>query len=527
MKKTFIIIISSICFLSLFASTKVGATEINYNITGNSEATEILDTNNTNELPEYYSSVELGYVSSVKQQSGNICWAYSGISAFESLMLKNNCFSTDLDVNNLDLWATPRENGDGWQRTTLTPGYGLITMGYLTSWSGPVDINQNKLNLGATAIKYLSKEDKTAIKQAIMQNGAIVADYNSVSSGANTENTTFCINEPVSTISGHSVNIVGWDDNYDKNNFNPAYAPANNGAWLCKNSWGNYNSLGGYFWISYEDYYLMNTDIFGVAYSVDNYHIIGEKESIYQNEEFGATYEFNYVVGEDLTYFSVFDFSQKGNVLDKVVFESTAVGAEYNIFYTPVNENKPVDDKNRWHKLASGTVDYKGYICCDINNLVVSQCTGAIAIQINTEKINQGISETNANYVQNSIGVCEWLKNKNTMIFTQQGEQGECFLTYDNKIIDLTDFYKKMDDPIGGTFVIKTITCDTVNTTTLGDVNFDQKININDVTLIQRHLVGYINNFMEHQAKNSDYNNDGTIDIRDITAIQKHLVGIT
>ena len=62
---------------------------------------------------------------------------------------------------------------------------------------------------------------------------------------------------------GHAVELVGWDDNFPKENFkyDPNYPPKGNGAWLCKNSWGYYGdgdastdqNGNGYFWISYYD----------------------------------------------------------------------------------------------------------------------------------------------------------------------------------------------------------------------------------------------------------------------------------
>ena len=68
----------------------------------------------------------------------------------------------------------------------------------------------------------------------------------------------------------HAVTIVGWDDNYPKENFVEGHNPPENGAWLVKNSWGSaqrdFPNKGpgwgiedangvntGYFWLSYYD----------------------------------------------------------------------------------------------------------------------------------------------------------------------------------------------------------------------------------------------------------------------------------
>ena len=50
----------------------------------------------------------------------------------------------------------------------------------------------------------------------------------------------------------HGVLIIGWDDNYSKDNF--VYEkPENDGAWLVLNSWGSSWGNNGTGWISYED----------------------------------------------------------------------------------------------------------------------------------------------------------------------------------------------------------------------------------------------------------------------------------
>ena len=56
--------------------------------------------------------------------------------------------------------------------------------------------------------------------------------------------------DDTSKTTNHSVLIVGWDDNYSASNFNSKCRPSSDGAWLIRNSWGDCNSMGGYFWIS-------------------------------------------------------------------------------------------------------------------------------------------------------------------------------------------------------------------------------------------------------------------------------------
>ena len=56
--------------------------------------------------------------------------------------------------------------------------------------------------------------------------------------------------------SNHAVVVVGWDDNFSKDNFNTP-APGN-GAWIIRNSWvtGDFDSrqaYNGYFYLSYYD----------------------------------------------------------------------------------------------------------------------------------------------------------------------------------------------------------------------------------------------------------------------------------
>ncbi len=54
-----------------------------------------------------------------------------------------------------------------------------------------------------------------------------------------------------SSSANHGVAIVGWDDNYSKDNFGTT--PPGDGAWIVKNSWGTQLGDGGYVYVSYYD----------------------------------------------------------------------------------------------------------------------------------------------------------------------------------------------------------------------------------------------------------------------------------
>ena len=101
--------------------------------------------------------------------------------------------------------------------------------------------------------------DREAAKKVIMENGALGIGYydnegkiHEPSNYNGTYNSYYC---PTPETSNHSVTVVGWDNNFSKENFNST--PEGDGAWLIRNSWGgvngNENNHYGYFWISYYD----------------------------------------------------------------------------------------------------------------------------------------------------------------------------------------------------------------------------------------------------------------------------------
>ena len=209
---------------------------------------------NDTEIPSYFSLVDLGYVTPVKDQGpdGN-CWAFATIGTLESVILKNLGIETDLSENNLN----NLENRFAYYGANIEPnigGYEYFSIGYLTSWLGPVyeiddpythssSVSQIFENIFQVQnIAYLpseSLEDYEVIKKALMDHGAL---YSSIYTTDEVEQYQDVISE-----SNHIVAIVGWDDDKEIQN-----APGK-GAWIVRNSWGDKWGYDGYFYVSYYD----------------------------------------------------------------------------------------------------------------------------------------------------------------------------------------------------------------------------------------------------------------------------------
>lgn len=484
--------------------------------------------NTKNDIPSAYSSVELGIVNSPKSQKYNDCWIYSSLSVLETKLLKKDFTANNFSAEHMNLWATTKSNGKGWQRNVTSDGYAFTALGYLCSWQGGIEQSDYDtlaekytpdkdlsafVNYGVTAIKYLDDCTQEEIKQEIMDNGSIYAAYSHSPYYENNDRTAYFCPQGSPKSTGHAIAIVGWDDNYSKENFKAinGVLPENDGAWLVKNSWGDYNTLNGYFWLSYEDSYLFSST-FKYNFAVEDVTEITDDVKLMQNEIYGATYEFNYINDDSVTYLNLFNFSEGYNKLDSVMFETTAKNSDYEIYYVPAENKIPVSDETKWTKLNSGKVPYSGYLNIDTNDFDLPVTYGAIAVKI--KKNNES--------GKNTIGVGEWLNKSNGQFaFINESQKGESFIYQNGTMTDLLDWYKmERDDNLGGTFVIKAVTNKTeLAVTLLGDIDLNNKIDIKDATDLQIAISGG-SKLSAVQNLNADTEENGEINVNDVTQLQ-------
>lgn len=238
---------------------------------------------NTYEQPWFIWS---GAPKRVKNQgNAGLCWAFSTTTAAELSYLKETGSSfTELSpahfgyffynrVNDpLGLTGGDKNNLTSQDKDWINEG-GLLQeiVPALTTWSGlasessaPFSERHNgyKDSLAYADTLHLQKaaavdlEDRAAVKSAVRDHGGVPVGYfsNSDYYGKKSYTTSYYQNKKSWT--NHEVTIVGWDDNYDKDNFSASKAgvtPAENGAWLIQNSWGKGFGDGGFFYLSYYD----------------------------------------------------------------------------------------------------------------------------------------------------------------------------------------------------------------------------------------------------------------------------------
>lgn len=349
-------------------------------------------------LPKSYSSVEQGYITSVKDQGNTgTCWAHATMAACEASLIKNNGYTKDLNLSELNLAYCANH--------TMTDKLGLFDsetvslMDYiynggdygnamitLANWNGVVSENANHSQYASEKLfmtntqefDVYNKESQYCYDEAHLTNCYSVDgdDINTIKeyilkfgAGATHINAD-CYNEEtfvyyspyyqVLTGYEHGVTIVGWDDSFPKENCNvDGDMSQNDGAWLIKNSWGTDCGMDGYMWVSYEDSYVVEDGVtFFELESADNYTYN------YGYDDLTGKYTLSVAgveVGNDVKMANVFTAQGDNEQLKAVSFYTSNENLNFKAYiYTGLTQSTSPTEGSPVAAM-SGNIPLKGY----------------------------------------------------------------------------------------------------------------------------------------------------------------------
>ena len=398
----------------------------------------------TRYLPKDYDPRKQGKDTGIRNQENlGVCWAFAGIAGMESYMATNGYGINDLSEEHMRWWAKGGVNG--WNVGDHEGTSNLLSMGYFASGDGPKLESELKYNTHNTrpsnmntakGTGYLArdvifiKNNRMDIKNAITKYGGVVSGYGDFDEYSSKDKNAYYVDYNIGQ--NHAVTVVGWDDSYSRDHFTGKAKPKYDGAWLVKNSWGNYNSEGGYFWVSYGDKTLLQA---GDNYSIKKIDKSGNK--IYQLEKGGYT-EYG---GKNFAVANVFNFNGQNETIEGVTIGNTTLGSTYQIYYAPVKKGVPQNSNLKL--LASGTINETGYITIPVNSVKIPSGKGAIVVKMKNPNTATIFAEGNTENVP-------WFKAK--------ANRGESFQLVNGRFIDINT---QTNDNIN--FAIKAITKSNVN----------------------------------------------------------------
>jgi len=222
-------------------------------------------------------------------------------------------------------------------------------------------------------VSWIPMAEKNNVKKAIYDYGAVATSIywdnentvggSSVPVSYNTTNKSYYYYSTSYGIN-HGVCIVGWDDDFPKENFNSSkwHSPSNNGAWLIRNSWGEDNY--DYFWMSYEDSILSHSDNTAFQFFiVEN----NEDENLYQYDA-GLDLDDNEINSLSTTTYeaSIFN-SQQDEFIKSISFFTANANTTVSVYV--YKGNNVTSTGTLLSSKENVLVDNSGYFTIDLDNL--------------------------------------------------------------------------------------------------------------------------------------------------------------
>lgn len=392
-----------------------------------------------NKLEEVSASVSDSYfnlsnymnITVKNQQSTNLCWAFAMLSSLETNIALTSG-STELpDFSERHMgYATSRTfidgiNESGFDIEVNSGGLPVMALAYLTNGQGavleedmPFEDNENQISLseiekqvdttvtGYATLPTLSKEFnsdgtvkysngvgtyytdeeveaiRNVIKSHIINYGAVASltagnqrQFYNNSSDITKATAYFCNDTTISR--DHAITIVGWDDNYSKDNFNEANRPSRDGAYIALSSYGSDVFDNGYIYISYEDFFI-ESEIYVIT-STEKL----DYDEIYQHDSFGGIFSIGTTTTDTGYYANVYE---RDASKDELLTNVGITVSDYVNVEVYVNPNGNITSLESLTKIGeSNEILEPGYHRLDVTETKLTGTCFAIVIKQTSE----------------------------------------------------------------------------------------------------------------------------------------------
>ena len=230
----------------------------------------------------------------------------------------------------------------------------------------------------------------------------------------------------------HVVCVVGYDDNYSKENFVAGHEPPKDGAYIVKNSWGtDWGVDGGYFYLSYYDQSI--AEIYAFDFDVSTYDvnkIDANAEIVDQYDYLQANFVWAYYKDDPKWYSNIYTSSKKQqlhNIATYICDES--VNQMYYKVYklksdakTPLDVQGSVDSPDAQGVYVS---DYEGYVSIELDepiNLAEGEKYAIVFSQETTEgeALAPVPSQFDDSYTINKVAGANTVVNEGESFYTSE-----------------------------------------------------------------------------------------------------------
>lgn len=420
------------------------------------------------------------------------CWTFASLSALQTGLALNDylndrpAYNYDFAERHLALSSVETSsNPSGYNRNITDGATYWMAMNYFSRAAGPVLENECQfstdnttvpnasntynLNKAATVTEmklfpspgsdgYNLSDQINNMKTHIRQKGALCATmyfplsfpdttYNTSTGASYVNSSSYDVN--------HMVSIIGWDDNYSKDNFNSSSKPSRNGAWLIRNSHGTHPYTdNGFLHISYEDALIYNS-VFGIDYAdlANNY----TKTISYAEKGMNSTVLVN---GSTYTLYNVFDRNKNNNINEMIESISMYLLDDSNISIA-IAEGDLNTNRNLTfipQTISDGTNVAPGFRTFRLSTPYKFNTTSSNSSNLR-ERITVKITVTSTASASSlsiplegayskSYATSEFYTKMRGMIGTTTTETGKCFVGVGTALVDLGNIHSTVSDTI-------------------------------------------------------------------------------